>query len=82
MAPPYSGALQYRVVGHKPGDVVTYQVEVRKRYDWGVPSEHRADLVAPGKVVDAEQSEIARLNHTRLAQDFDVHGRTSTMTTR
>lgn len=74
--------FQYRVVGHKTGDVVTYQVEVRKRYDWGVPSEHRADLVAPGKAVNAEQSEIARLNHTRLAQDFDVHGRTSTMSTR
>lgn len=74
--------FEYRVVGHKTGSEVAYQVEVRKRYDWGVPSEHRGDLVAPAGVVDVEQSEVARLNHTRQAKDFDVHGRTGTMTTR
>ncbi len=74
--------FEYRVVGHKTGDQVTYQVEVRKRYDWGVPSEHRGDLVAPAGVVDVEQPEVARLNQTRQAKDFDVHGRTGMMTTR
>lgn len=74
--------FEYRTVGHKTGDHVTYQVEVRKRYDWGVPSEHRGDLVAPAGVVDVEQSEVARLNQTRQARDFDVNGRTGTMTTR
>jgi hypothetical protein len=72
--------FQYRLVGHKSGDRITYQVEVRKRYDWGVPSEHRKDLEAPLHLMDAEQAEIARLNHTGLAQDFDVQGRTTTMT--
>ncbi|MEU8568776.1 hypothetical protein AB0C51_10490 [Streptomyces pathocidini] len=74
--------FEYRVVGHKTGDQVTYQVEIRKRYDWGVPSEHRGDLVAPAGLVDVEQSEVARLNQTQQAKDFDVHGRTGTMTTR
>lgn len=74
--------FEYRVVGHKRGDHVNYQVEVRKRYDWGVPSEHRGDLTAPAGAVDVEQSEVARLDQTRLAKDFDVHGRTPTMTAR
>lgn len=74
--------FEYRVVGHKSDDQIAYQVEVRKRYDWGVPSEHRADLEAPAGLMDAEQSEIARLNYTGLAQDFDVHGKTPTMTAR
>jgi hypothetical protein len=73
--------FEYRVVGHKTGGHITYQVEVQKDYDWGTPSEHRKDLTAPGGLVDAEQSEVARLNHVRLAQDFQVHGRTSTQTT-
>jgi hypothetical protein len=72
--------FQYRVVGHQSGDQITYQVEVRKRYDWGVPSEHRRDLEAPANLMDAEQSEVARLHHTGLAKDFDVKGKTPTMT--
>lgn len=74
--------FEYRVEGHKTGDQVTYVVKVRKRYDWGVPSEHRGDLVAPAGVVDVEQSEVARLHQTRQAKDFDVHGSTGMMTTR
>lgn len=68
--------FQYRLVGHKQDGKVTYQVEVQKRYDWGIPSEHRRNL--DHSPVHLEQSEVARLNYVGLAKDFDVHGRTST----
>lgn len=75
--------FQYRLVGEKHGGQITYHVEVQKRYDWGVPTEHRGDLdknVGPVPVVHIEQSEVARLNALGLAKDFDVHGTTKTMT--
>lgn len=37
---------------------------------------------APAGLVDVEQSEVARLNQTGQAKDFDVTGRTGTMITR
>lgn len=70
--------FEYRVVGEKHGDQITYHVEVQKRYDWGIPSEHRRDLER--FPVHFEQSEIARLNMTGNAKDFDVTGTTGTMT--
>jgi hypothetical protein len=70
--------FQYRLVGEKQGDHISYQVEVHKRYDWGVPSEHRRDLQK--FTAHFEQSEIARLNMVGEAKDFDVHGKTATMT--
>jgi hypothetical protein len=75
--------FQYRVVGEKHGGQVSYHVEVQKRYDWGVPTEHRRDLdknLGPVPVVHLEQSEVARLNQVGRAKDFDVHGSTRTMT--
>lgn len=75
--------FQYRVVGEKHGGQINYHVEVQKRYDWGVPTEHRRDLDAkPGgvPVVHLEQSQVARLNQLGLGKDFDVHGTTGTMT--
>jgi hypothetical protein len=70
--------FDYRVVGEKHGDQITYHVEVEKRYDWGVPSEHRRDL--DKGPVHFEQSDISRLNLVGKGKDFDVHGSTSTMT--
>jgi hypothetical protein len=70
--------FEYRVVGEKHGDQITYHVEVQKRYDWGIPSEHRRDLER--FPVELEQAEIARLNTTGNAKDFDVHGKTDTKT--
>ncbi|HEX6353178.1 hypothetical protein [Actinophytocola sp.] len=70
--------FEYRIVGEKHGDQITYQVEVQKRYDWGIPSEHRRDLER--FPVHFEQSEIARLSMVGNAKDFDVHGKTNTMT--
>ncbi|GAA3167133.1 MULTISPECIES: hypothetical protein [Streptomyces] len=70
--------FQYRVVGHKEGEHVTYQVEVQKRYDWGVPSEHRRDL--DKGPLHFEQADLARLNMVGLAKDFDVKGRSTTQT--
>jgi hypothetical protein len=70
--------FDYRVVGEKHGDQITYHVEVEKRYDWGVPSEHRRDL--DKGPIHFEQSDVARLNMTGKAKDFDVHGSTGTMT--
>ncbi|MFD9813361.1 hypothetical protein [Streptomyces sp. NPDC059080] len=70
--------FQYRLVGHKEGDHVAYQVEVQKRYDWGVPSEHRRDL--DKGPLHFEQADLARLNLVGLAKDFDVKGRSTTQT--
>jgi hypothetical protein len=69
--------FQYRVIGEKHGADMTYHVEVRKRYDWGTPSEHHRPLSKAG--IHLEQPDIARLNMVGEAQDFDVTGRTSTM---
>ncbi|WP_399096565.1 hypothetical protein ACGH2B_29500 [Streptomyces sp. BBFR2] len=70
--------FQYRLVGHKEGDHVTYQVEVEKRYDWGIPSEHRRDL--DKGPLHFEQADLARLNMVGMAKDFDVKGRSTTQT--
>lgn len=71
--------FQYRVQGEKREDgSVRYQVHIRKKYDWGVPSEHRRNPSGHG--VELEQSSIARLHHTRLARDFHVEGHSRTFT--
>ena len=70
--------FSYRVVGEKHGNQLTYHVEVQKRYDWGIPSEHRRDL--DKGPIHFEQAELARLNAVGRAKDFDVHGSTDTMT--
>ncbi|NLU68673.1 hypothetical protein [Streptomyces sp. HNM0574] len=71
--------FQYRVVGEKNGDELTYHVEVQKDYDWGLPSEHRRDLEYWGAPV-FEQADIARLVYVGKAEDYDVTGRTETRT--
>jgi hypothetical protein len=70
--------FQYRMVGEKHDGRITYHVEVRKRYDWGIPSEHRRTL--DGGVVELEQADIAHLHSAGMAQDFDVSGSSDTMT--
>ncbi|MER6009411.1 hypothetical protein [Streptomyces bluensis] len=75
--------FQYRLVGEKEGGEITYRVEVRKRYDWGVPSEHRATVSGggPGPMgMDLEQADIAHLHSSGMAQDFDVSGSSDEMT--
>lgn len=72
--------FEYRLVGNKHQGQIDYHVEVRKRYDWGVPSEHRRDL--DKGPVHFEQADLARLNLVGEATDFDVTGRTGTKTTR
>ncbi|MQY13778.1 hypothetical protein SRB5_39320 [Streptomyces sp. RB5] len=72
--------FEYRLVGTKNGDEIEYQVEVRKRYDWGIPSEHRRNPEGAG--INLEQADIAHLNRTGLARDFDVSGRSGPITVR
>jgi hypothetical protein len=72
--------FQYRLVGEKVDGEIVYQVEVQKRYDWGIPSEHRRSLDAPGGMVHLEQADIAHLNTVGMARDFDVSGRSDPMT--
>ncbi|MEQ0560399.1 hypothetical protein ABJI51_15020 [Amycolatopsis sp. NEAU-NG30] len=76
--------FQYRLVGEKHGDEVVYHVEIQKRYDWGIPSEHRRDLEksTPLLDVDFEQADIAHLNTTGMARDFDVVGSSAQKTAR
>ncbi|GAA3486552.1 DNRLRE domain-containing protein [Streptomyces cremeus] len=69
--------FQYRVSGtnlRKQG--MTYTVQVRKRYDWGIPSEKRNDLKQSFLWVDVnvQQAEVAHLHTAGMAQDFDVYG--------
>ncbi|RKE18775.1 hypothetical protein [Streptomyces sp. TLI_171] len=71
--------FQYRVVGEKRNGTITYHVEVQKRYDWGIPSEHRSNLHET-QLVNLEQADIARLNATGQARDFDVTGSTGPLT--
>lgn len=55
----------------------TCNLRIRKRYDWGVPSEHRANLKTkiPGVLsYDIAQPEIAHLHTVGLARDYDVRG--------
>jgi hypothetical protein len=72
--------FQYRLVGEKHDGEITYHVEVQKRYDWGIPSEHRRPLEKGP--IDFEQADLARLNLVGEAKDFDVRGQTSQRTTR
>jgi hypothetical protein len=72
--------FEYRLVGEKHGGTITYHVDVAKRYDWGIPSEHRRSL--DEGPIHLEQSDIARLNMVGMGKDFDVHGATHTMTSR
>ncbi|EST36173.1 hypothetical protein N566_16595 [Streptomycetaceae bacterium MP113-05] len=77
--------FQYRLVGEKEGDEITYHVEVQKRYDWGTPSEHRATVSGggPGPFgMDLEQADIAHLHSSGMARDFDVAGSSEEMTAR
>jgi hypothetical protein len=75
--------FQYRTVGEKHGDQVTYHVEVKKRYDWGIPSEHRRTQTKFGGPFEMslEQADLAHLNTTGLAHDFDVKGSSGQMRT-
>ncbi|MFB7943347.1 hypothetical protein ACFC6L_00355 [Kitasatospora phosalacinea] len=73
--------FQYRLVGEKHGGTIDYHVEVQKRYDWGVPSEHRSNLHQT-RLVNLEQADIAHLNTTGQARDFDVTGSTGPLTSR
>lgn len=68
--------FQYRMVGEKQGDQVVYRVQIKKRYDWGVPSEHRATQSQGwGPLgITLEQADLAHLNTTGKARDFDVSG--------
>jgi RHS repeat-associated protein len=69
--------FQFRVTGTNQRKFgTTYTVQVRKRYDWGVPSEHRNDLKQSflWVDVDVQQAEVAHLHTVGLAQDFDVYG--------
>ncbi|MEU6308347.1 hypothetical protein [Streptomyces chartreusis] len=77
--------FQYRLVGEKQGDEIKYHVEVQKRYDWGIPSEHRATVSGggPGPMgMDLEQADIAHLHTSGMAQDFAVSGASDAMTAR
>ncbi|MGW7056672.1 hypothetical protein, partial [Streptomyces sp. NPDC054888] len=77
--------FQYRLVGEKEGDEIKYHVEVQKRYDWGIPSEHRATVSGdgPGPLgMDLEQADIAYLHSSDMAQDFNVSGSSDEMTAR
>lgn len=55
----------------------TYKLEVRERYDGGVPSEHRKDLERSIGRIDyhISQPEIAHPHTIGLARDFDVRTR-------
>lgn len=60
-----------------------YHVEVKKRYDWGIPSEHRATVSGggPGPLgMNLEQADIAHLHSSGMARDFDVSGTCGTET--
>jgi hypothetical protein len=68
--------FQYRMVGEKRGDQVVYRIQIKKRYDWGVPSEHRvtqSEGFGPLGIT-LEQADMAHLNTTGKARDFDVSG--------
>ncbi|MFD7923641.1 hypothetical protein ACFV3R_31065 [Streptomyces sp. NPDC059740] len=75
--------FQYRMVGEKHGNKVTYHTEIKKRYDWGVPSEHRttqSQAIGPFGIT-LEQADLAHLNTVGLARDFDVQGKSKQTTT-
>ncbi|MDJ0347569.1 RHS repeat-associated core domain-containing protein [Streptomyces sp. H10-C2] len=65
--------FQWRVSGTKlTREGIVYNLEVRKRYDWGVPSEHRDDL--NGAWIHFNQPELAHLHTVGMARDFNVYG--------
>ena len=64
---------EYRV----SGTLESYDVEVRKEYNWGIPSEGKANLSFEKFGVtwmDVPQPAVSRLNSVGLARDFDVYG--------
>ncbi|MFF4212701.1 hypothetical protein ACFYZE_25740 [Streptomyces sp. NPDC001796] len=74
--------FQYRLTGYVHDGEVTYRVEVKKRYDWGIPSEHRANATGgwgPASM-NLEQADIAHLNTVGMGRDFDVVGTSDEMT--
>ncbi|WP_369354700.1 hypothetical protein [Streptomyces sp. cg2] len=75
--------FQYRVVGETRDDQVTYHIDIQKRYDWGIRSGHRQTLAAFGGPfkMELEQADLAHLNTTGLARDFDVKGTSGQMRT-
>ncbi len=67
--------FQYRTVGEKHGDQVTYHVEVQKRYDWGVPSEHRRTQTAFGGPFEMDGASRPRTPQLhRTGPRLDVKG--------
>ncbi|MGW3120288.1 hypothetical protein ACWDBW_24615 [Streptomyces sp. NPDC001107] len=72
--------FRYRLTGYVHNGEVTYRVEVQRRYDWGIPSEHRSDVGGGGGGVNLEQADIAHLNTVGLAQDFNVYGTSDEIT--
>lgn len=70
--------FQYRLTGCVHNGEVTCRVEVQKRDDWGIPSEHRSDVGGGG--VNLEQAGLAHLNTVGLAQDFNVYGTSDEIT--
>ncbi|ARF58073.1 hypothetical protein B1H19_31320 [Streptomyces gilvosporeus] len=76
---------QYRLVGQKEGGKITYHVEVRKRHDRGIPSEHSATVSGGGQGplgMSLEQADTAHLHSSAKTQDFDVSGSSDEMTDR
>lgn len=76
--------FQYRLVGEKEGGDITYRVDVKKRYDWGIPSEHRSTVSGGAGPfgMDLEQADIAHLHSSGMARDFDVSGSSGKMKAR
>jgi hypothetical protein len=75
--------FRYRLVGVKNGDQITYHVEIYKRYDFGIPSEHRRDLekrIQGISVFGVHQADVSRLNMVGKAKDFYVYGTSAQMT--
>lgn len=71
--------FQYRTVGVKENGKIEYHVEVKKRYDWGSPSEQRSTVSGGGYTM--EQADIAHLHSSGQARDFDVKGKSSKIST-
>ncbi|WP_395298785.1 RHS repeat-associated core domain-containing protein [Kitasatospora hibisci] len=65
--------FQWRVTGvNRRKGGAEYKLEIRKRYDWGTPSEGRDNVHKMW--IDMSQPEMAHLNMVGLARDFDVVG--------
>ncbi|MFG3173367.1 RHS repeat-associated core domain-containing protein [Streptomyces sp. NPDC048200] len=72
--------FQWRVSGTDlPKHGMVYTLQIRKRYDWGIPSEGRDNLDKDFGFlhIHLSQPEIAHLHTTGVARDFDVYGSSS-----